>query len=318
EGGAHTRVPPVALTALSRAGVTTAVGLLGTDTTTRTLHDLLACARGLEHFGLTALCYTGGYDVPPPTLTGSVRGDLVHVDRMVAVGELALSDHRSSQPTFDELVRIAADAHVAGMMTGKAGLVHLHLGDGPRGLSMVRRAVRETELPARTFHPTHCNRNPALWQEALDAAASGLWVDVSAFPYAEGDGTVAAWDAVAGYLRAGLDPEHLTVSSDAGGCLPEFDADGRLLHMGVGDAGGLLDTVRRAIAAGVAPELALAAVTRNPARLFRFAGKGELVAGADADLVAVDAGWSVRRVWARGRPLVVDGAPVERGWFEAR
>ena len=52
---------------------------------------------------------------------------------MIGIGELALSDHRSSQPTRDELLRIASDAHVAGMISGKAGIVHLHLGDGERG-----------------------------------------------------------------------------------------------------------------------------------------------------------------------------------------
>ena len=201
------------------------------------IRELLACARALDALGLTAYCYTGGYEVPPPTLTGSVRGDIVHVDRIVAVGELAISDHRSSQPTYDELVRVAADAHVAGMMTKKAGLVHLHLGDGDRGLALVRRALSETELPPRTFHPTHVNRNPSLWEEALVLAREGGWIDVSAFP--PDTGIVSADLAVQRYLDDGLDPGHLTVSSDAGGCLPTFDRDGTLLHMDVGDARGL-------------------------------------------------------------------------------
>ncbi|MBK7758606.1 MAG: beta-aspartyl-peptidase [Deltaproteobacteria bacterium] len=179
EGGAHTRVPPLFVEQLTRAGVTTAIGLLGTDGTTRSLAELLASARGLAHYGLTALTYTGGYEVPPPTLTGSVRGDLVHVDRMVAVGELAISDHRSAQPTLNELLRIAADAHVSGLMTGKAGLVHLHLGDGPRGLSLVREALAVSELPPRVFHPTHCNRNRRLWEEAKDCAP---WASPSTSP----------------------------------------------------------------------------------------------------------------------------------------
>ena len=70
---------------------------------------------------------------PPVTFTGSVRDDIVFLDPVIGVGELALSDHRSSQPTQDELLRIASDAHVAGMISGKAGILHLHLGDGERG-----------------------------------------------------------------------------------------------------------------------------------------------------------------------------------------
>jgi beta-aspartyl-dipeptidase (metallo-type) len=114
-------VPPVPLSRFTRAGVTTVVGVLGTDDLTRTPAEVVAAARGLEAEGISAWCYTGGYHLPPATVTGSVRGDIVHVDRVIGVGEVALSDHRSSQPTFDELVKLGAEAHVGGLMTGKAG-----------------------------------------------------------------------------------------------------------------------------------------------------------------------------------------------------
>ncbi len=314
EGGAHTRVPPVVLEALTTAGVTTAIGLLGTDGTTRSIADLLAAARGLAHYGLTCLCYTGGYEVPPVTLTGSVRGDIVHVDRIVAVGEVAISDHRSAQPTFDEIVRIAADAHVAGMMTGKAGLLHLHLGDGPRGLDLVRRALAETELPARVFHPTHCNRNFALWDEAK--RLPGCHVDITAFP--PDDAGPSAGRAIAEWRAAGLDSARLTMSSDAGGCLPQFTPDGVLVAMDVGAAHGLLDAVREAVGLGVSLGDALATVTANPATLFRLRGKGRVAVGADADLLILGDGLTVDGLLAGGRWLVRDGAPVVRGLFSGR
>lgn len=313
EGGAHTRVPPLQLTALSLAGVTTTVGLLGTDGTTRSLADLLAVARGLEHFGVTALCYTGSYEVPPHTLTGSVRGDIVHVDRIVAVGELALSDHRSSQPTLDELLRVGADAHVAGMMTGKAGVVHLHMGDGPRGLDLIRQALA-TEIPARTWHPTHCNRNHALWAEAKDLTKRGCFIDVTTGPDDEhGPGAVTA---ILDYLRSGYDPARLTLSSDGGGCFPDFDADGVLLGMGVGSPATLLDTVRGLVAAGLPLNQALAPCTATAATLFRLHTKGRVAVGADADLVVLDQALNLRSTIANGRFLVRDGAPIVHGMFE--
>ena len=314
EGGAETRVPPVLLGSLTLSGVTTVVGLLGTDGSTRSIRDLLAAARALDALGLTAFCYTGSYEVPPPTLTGSVRGDIVHVDRIIAAGELAISDHRSSQPTYDELLRIASDCHVAGMMTRKAGLLHLHLGDGPRGLSLVRRALHETELPPRTFHPTHVNRNPSLWEEALDLVRAGGFVDVSAFPPEEG--LLSAAGAVLRYHDAGLDPLHLGVSSDAGGCLPTFDSDGNLLRMDVGDPRGLLDMVRTCIDAGLDPERALAPVTRNPAVLYRLPRKGRIAPGMDADLVVLGPDLRLRHVLAHGRWMVQDGFPIVRGLFD--
>lgn len=311
EGGAETRVPPLMLTALTTAGVTTAIGLLGTDGTTRSIAEQLACARGLEALGITCFSYTGSYELPLVTLTGSVRGDLVHVDRIVAVGELALSDHRSSQPTFEELVRIASDAHVAGMMTNKAGLLHLHMGDGPRGLALVRRALDETELPPRVFHPTHCNRNPRLWAEAKALSARGCFIDVTAFP---DDETCA--DAVADWMDAGLDPARITMSSDGGGCLPTFDADGVLLKMGVGASASILDTVRALVGRGLSLEQALAPCTRSPAALFRLRGKGRISVGCDADLLVLSPELRVEAVCARGRWLVRDRVPVVRGLFE--
>jgi beta-aspartyl-dipeptidase (metallo-type) len=316
EGGAETRVPPVLASALAGNGVTTAVGLLGTDGTTRSIRELLACARALDALGLTALCYTGSYEVPPPTLTGSVRGDLVHVDRIVAVGELAISDHRSSQPTFDEILRVAADAHVGGMMAKKAGLVHLHLGDGPRGLDLLWRAKETSELPLRVWHPTHVNRNPSLFEESVRWAAAGGWVDVSAFPPPYDDGTVDPSDAVE-RLRAAGCLARTTLSSDAGGCLPVFDPDGALRSMEVGSASGLLQTIRGLVARGVPLADALRPATATPAALYRLPSKGRIAVGADADLLALSAGdLALRHVWARGAHWVRDGRVVRRGLFE--
>lgn len=132
EAGPHTKVPPIALSRFMRGGVTTVVGLLGTDDATRHPRELVTAVHGLRAEGLSAWCWTAGYHVPPATLTGSVRGDIAHVECIVGA-KTAISDHRSSQPTRDELLRLASEAHVGGLMTGKAGIVHLHVGDGARG-----------------------------------------------------------------------------------------------------------------------------------------------------------------------------------------
>jgi beta-aspartyl-dipeptidase (metallo-type) len=254
--------------------------------------------------------------VPPLTLTGGVRSDIVHVDRIIAVGELAISDHRSTQPTHEELARIAADAHIAGMMTGKAGLVHFHLGDGPRGLAPLRRLLDETELPARVLHPTHVNRNRRLWAEAKALSSRGITLDITAFD--PDDVGLSGVEALVDYLESGLDPARVTLSSDGGGCLPEFDADGVLLRMGVGTSMSLLATLRGAVARGIELELALAATTRNVARLYRMHDRGEIAVGKRADLLVVNHDLEVDLVIANGRILVRDGEPLVRGPFEAR
>ncbi len=316
EGGFATRVPPVPLSRFTTAGVTTVVGVLGTDDLARSPGELLASVHALREQGLGAFAWCGGYHLPPVTLTGSVRGDIAFLDPVIGVGELAISDHRSSQPTFDEFVRVASEAHVAGLMTGKAGVLHLHLGDGVRGLALVRRALDETELPARVFHPTHINRRKALFEEALALAKRGCTVDITAFPVEDGEDAWSAAEAWERYHASGAPAERLTISSDAGGCLPTFDHDGRLCRMDVGSARALLDTIRELLAHGHALDAVLPAFTRNIARHLRLAGKGEITVGADADLVALDADGRVVDVMAQGVWHVRDGDVLRVGMFE--
>jgi beta-aspartyl-dipeptidase (metallo-type) len=316
ESGPASRVPPVVLSALTTAGITSVVGVLGTDCTTRTMRDLVGRTHGLREEGLSAWCWTGGYAVPVGTLTGAVRDDITFVDAIIGVGELAISDHRSSQPTFDELVRIAADCHVAGLMTGKAGVLHLHLGDGPRGLSLVRRALDETELPARTFHPTHVNRQRSLFEEAIALARRGVTVDVTAFD--PGDDGVSVEDCVERFLHEGISLERLTVSSDGSGCLPTFNDEGVLVHMDIGRPGTVTDALGALLRRGHRLDEILPPFTSSVASLLRLKGKGRVVVGGDADLVVLDDEHRPRDVMAMGRFLVRDGAVVVPGRFEAR
>ena len=317
EAGPHTRVPPVALSRLTAGGVTTAVGVLGTDDTVRSTAELVTTARGLIKEGLSAYCYTGGYHYPPATITGTVRQDIVLVDLILGVGELAISDHRSSQPTLDELLRVAGDAHVGGLMAGKAGIVHLHVGDGPRGLDLVRQAIKQTEVPAAVFNPTHVNRRKALFDEALALTREGCTIDITAFPVAEGEDAWPAAVALTRYLSAGLPLDKVTVSSDGGGCLPSFDQDGRVVALDVGRPAALAETLKELLACGQPLERVLPAFTSNPARLLMLPRKGRLEAGSDADLVVLDPDGGVGEVMARGRWQVQSGRPVTQGTFES-
>lgn len=316
EDGFSTQAPAVPLSQFTLNGVTAVVGLLGTDDETRGTAGLLARTRALREEGLSAWCWTGGYHVPPTTLTGSVRKDIVNIDCVIGLGELAISDHRSSQPTFDELARLASEVHVAGLLSRKAGVLHLHLGDGERGLALVRRLLAETELPPRLFHPTHVNRRKALFEEACALSRDNVVIDVTAFPVAEGEDAWSAADAWERYHDAGCPAENLTISSDGGGCLPEFDANGEMVKMDFATSAGLPDALRELAARGHALDTVLPAMTSNVARLLKLAGKGRIAPGADADLVCLDDALGVRHVMAGGRWMVQDGAPVVKGAFE--
>ena len=309
EAGYASRVPPVPVERFTTGGVTTVVGVLGTDDIVRHPGELLAHTRALVERGIDAYCHAGGYHVPPVTLTGSIRSDLVHIDRMIGVGEIAISDHRSSQPTLDELLRIASDAHVAGLMTGKAGIVHLHVGDGARGLDLIRRALESTELPARVFNPTHVNRRKALFDEAVEILDRGVSIDITAFPVGPEEDAWSAEDAIERVLEQRGNLSGVTVTSDGGGCLPTFDQLGRVDSMEIGAPGALALTLRALTRRGHSLESVLPAFTREPATLLRLDDKGRLGPGSAADLVVLDDESRVRDVLARGRWHVRDGRP---------
>jgi len=317
EGGPATRTPELHLAGFFAAGVTTAVGCLGTDGLTRTVASLLMKAKGLRREGMSCFIYTGSYQVPPPTICATISEDLCYIEEVIGVGEVALADARSSHPDAPALAKLAKTAHVAGLLGGKAGILHLHMGDEPAPFSLLYDTVALSGLPFSSFYPTHVNRNPLIFAEAVFWGKRGP-LDIttgsfSAFQSVE----VKPSDALAGLLRAGVPGAHITMSSDAGGSLPHFDAQGQLAGMAVGRPDSLVSELRAAVAEeGIPLETALATVTENPARILGLAGKGRLAVGADADLVLLDKDLTIRHVIARGRQVVRDGDVLVKGTFE--
>ncbi len=318
ESGAASRVPAPLLGQFTRAGVTSVIGVLGTDDLTRNTQTLVTQAYALREEGLSAWCFTGGYHLPLMTLTGSARSDIVNLEPVIGIGEFAISDHRSSQPTLQDILTLASETHVAGLMTGKAGVLHLHLGDGERALALVRSAIAQSELPARVFHPTHVNRNKPLFEEACALVAdAGCCVDLTAFPASDDAPGWSAAEAVLRYRHAGLPQKNLTISSDGGGCLPVFDAQGELLSMDIGSSHTLLQTVRALLDEGLALDEILPYFTANIARLMRLHGKGTIAIGQDADLLVLDGKHRVQHLLANGHWHIKNGEQQILGSYEA-
>jgi beta-aspartyl-dipeptidase (metallo-type) len=320
EGGYATRTPELLLSDAIVGGVTTVVGCLGTDGVTRSLENLLAKCRGLDEEGITAFMWTGYYAVPVRTITGSIERDLQLIDKVIGAGEIAISDHRSTQPTFDEFARLAAEARRGGILSGKAGIVNVHMGDGRRGLSLLRRIVEETEIPITQFLPTHINRNPSLFEEGIAWAMAGGCVDftTSTVPAFLEDGEVKASAGLRRMLDAGVSPDRITFTSDGQGSLPSFDEHGRLQRLKVGSVTSLFDEVRDAVRVELVPlGTALRTITSNPAHILKLQGKGRLEAGAHADIVMLEPHTlEIRGVLARGTWLMKDGVAQKRGTFE--
>lgn len=319
EGGFATRTPDLPLTDAIQGGVTTVVGCLGTDGHTRTMAGLLAKAKGLEEEGISTFVYSGSYGLPLRTLMPSLEEDLLFIEKVIGAGEVALSDHRSSQPTFEAFAQVVAAARRGGMLAGKAGIVNVHLGDGPRGLEFLRRLAAETELPRTQLWPTHINRNPRLFEEGIAYAKGGGFVDftTSTLPSYLEDGEIPCARALKRMLEAGVDPGHITFTSDGQGSLPDWDRAGRLQDISVGRVTSLFQAVREAVQAeGIPLDTALRVITANPARILKLKTKGRLAPGMDADLVLLDADLQVRTVIAKGRLLMKSGKLMARGMFQ--
>ena len=290
EGGFANRTGAVTFEAFVAAGVTTPVGALGTDSITRTLEELYGTVMALRGRGLAALMYTGSYRIPPPTLTGDVARDLVLVEPVIGVGEVAVADQRSSQPSEEELRRLAADAQLGATLSGKGGTVLVHVGDGDDGLALLQAVLASGNLPRRSLYPTHANRNARLFAEALDLARGGSFIDFTASttPAFLEQGEIRALDALLQALEAGVPGGRLTLSSDAGGSLPHYEA-GELLSLRSAAPEALLDTLRAALDLGTSAFCAaLAAMTSNPAAALGLRDRGRLAPNARADLLLFD------------------------------
>lgn len=288
EEGFATRMPEVPVRDIVLAGFTTVVGCLGTDMTTRFQTGLLGKVRQLKAEGISAYMYTGGYAIPPQTLTRTITDDLVMIDEVIGFGEMAISDPRCSEPPINELGRIVSQAIVGGMIAGKAGVTHFHVGPGKKRLALLRELLEEHETPAQYLYPTHITRSALLMDEAIALAKQGSYVDIDTVD----DDLV---DCLRSYRQRGGPMDRLTISSDA--------------HTPGGSPAKLY---RNIVAAAHAPDLGLELVlplcTRNPAAVLKLAQKGRLAAGLDADvLVLRHESLEIEHVFARGRQMVAHG-----------
>ncbi|WP_061811086.1 beta-aspartyl-peptidase [Rossellomorea vietnamensis] len=320
EGSFRTRTPEIQLTQATLSGITTLVGVIGTDGTTRTMASLIAKAKGLEEEGITCYTQTGSYQVPLKTLTGKIEDDIILVDRIIGVGEVAIADHRSSQPTVNELAKITSAARIGGMLSGKAGIVNIHVGDSYDHLNLLEEIVETTDIPIKQFYPTHINRNAHLFEAGIQYALKGGYVDftTSTIPQFLEDGEVKCSQALKRMLDAGVPVEQITYTSDGQASLPNFDSDGELIGLQIGQVSSLYEEVKDAVLMENIPlETAIRVITSNPAKILKLKQKGRVEVEKDADLVLLDQETlDVNTVFARGKLMVENGEAIVKGTFE--
>ncbi|MCI8274706.1 MAG: beta-aspartyl-peptidase [Lachnospiraceae bacterium] len=315
EQGPASRVPESQLSVFVENGITTVVGLLGTDGITRSMENLVAKAQALNDEGITAYALSSSYVYPPVSLTGNLEKDIMMVEPIIGV-KIAVSDHRSSNPTGEELIRLATAARRAGLLSNKPGVVTMHMGAGKGGLDPVFYALDHSDLPARNLLPTHMGRNRTLIDQGVELVRRGGYIDVTA------GCDPAEVEAMADMIEYALDQEgssaeHVTVSSDGYGSQPRFNELGECVGLTYASPGSLHQTVRCLAGRGRALEEALKLVTSTPADVLGKVGvKGCVAEGADADLLVLSEDLEIDGLFARGRKALWDGRILMRGRFE--
>ena len=313
EEGPISRIPELMLGEIVAAGVSTVVGVLGVDFVTRNISTLLAKARALELEGITTYIYTGSYSVPTATLTGKVISDIALIDKVIGVGEIAIADYRSSHATAQLLKEVAFEAKVGGMLGGKAGVMHMHVGDGKQGLDSLYKLVDESDFPIDMFVPTHLNRNKSLFPQALDYSRRGGYLDFTAGESSETGYSVP--DMMQLLIQNEVNMDKVTVSSDANGSVPSQEGSSD----GVGKVKQLFDDIRECIVVRrLDIETILRTVTSNVANILKiFPKKGALRIGSDADILVLNKdSFDINTMLVKGEIFVENGKVIKKGRYE--
>jgi beta-aspartyl-dipeptidase (metallo-type) len=286
EEGFSTQSPELSASEIIRAGITTVVGCLGVDTTMKTMAGLLGKCKALKEEGLNSFIWTGGYKTPPQTVTDSISSDIMFVDEVIGVGEMAIADDRSTEPSAQELARIVSEANNAGMMSKKCGRTHFHVGEKENRLELLFSLVNDFNVAPDWFYPTHINRSEELIRQSIDLAKQGAYVDVDVV-----DEDLAK--QLKHYFDNGGPPDRLTVSSDASITSPQ----------------NLYRQIKKCALNKLYPlEQLLKLVTSNTAAALKLPLKGAIKEGNLADLLVIDRQtFELRHVFSKGRHLVKDG-----------
>lgn len=313
EGSFKTRAPEITLSKLIEGGITTVMGLLGTDSTTRSVENLIAKTKSLKEEGISAYAVTGSYGYPSVTLTGSVKKDIAFVDEILGV-KIALSDHRSASISNHELARLASDARVAGMLSGKAGIVIAHMGNGKKGLGLINEVLEETEIPIKTIRPTHVNRKKELLKEAFDFAKKGGIIDMTCGISDEMSPSASIKEAELNNVPL----ENITISSDGYGSWSNYDEVGNLVEIGVSSVKSLFEEFKFMVKnLNFTIDKALMFYTTNVSKaLEKYPQKGTISENSDADLLLLDENLEIDTVIANGKVMLAGGKIAVKGTYE--
>ena len=310
--GFSSRTPDVDLKQLISCGSTTVMGLLGTDGTSRSLKSLFSKVKALKQQGISAYMLCGYYGVESPTLTNDIQSDMIFIDPVLGC-KIAISDIRSSYPTALELLRKLRDVRVAGSLSNKKGILHVHLGDLDTKLDVLFDLVKKYQFPIEHISPTHVARTKALFDQAIEFGKLGGMIDITtgASKYTE------PHKAVLYALEQGLSIDKITFSTDGHAGLTNFDENGQPIGVKIAQVDKNLEEVVNLIKTGFPMEEALKLITTNPATNLGLKNKGQIAVGFDADLCCFDADYNLIDVFALGQQMMIESKLTMKKVFES-
>jgi beta-aspartyl-dipeptidase (metallo-type) len=310
--GFASMTPPIEMGELIACGTTTVTGMLGTDGSTKSLQALYAKVMALEAEGISACMLTSYFAYPPLTLTGSVRDDMMFIDKVVGC-KIAVGDERASYPSARELLRLITDVHVAGLLTGKKGILHVHLGGQDNGMRILLELVEKYRAPIQRISPTHTGRTRELFDDAIRFARLGGMIDIST----GGTRYDEPYRQVIHALEQGVPISRMTFSSDGNAGVASKDGDGNIVGYRRAPVDlNLRQTLKLITDGGLDPSDAFRLITSNPAQNLSLTGKGCIAEGMDADCCLFDEHFKLCDVIAGGETMMRDGIVLKKGNFE--
>ena len=314
-GGKHgfaSMTPQLHLGDLINCGTTTVVGLLGTDGSTRSIKTLFSKTQALNQEGITAYMYTGYYGLDKVYLMNSLQEDMIYIDSVIGC-KIAISDIRSSYPSALELLRLLRNVRVGGMLAGKKGILHLHLGALSSKMDLLFEIIENYEFPIEHISPTHVGRTKDLFDQAITFAKMGGMIDITtgASKYTD------PYKSVLYALDNNVSIDNMTFSSDGNAGLDKLDKNNNLVGFKSAPFDKNFEEVINLHKLGGIPlEDAIKLITSNPAKNLGLKNKGQVKINSDADLCFLNSDLELHTVIANGKFMMQEGALVVKGSFE--
>ncbi len=303
--GFASRVKEISIEEIVRYGVTTVVGCLGIDHISKNAKTLLIKANALDASGISAYIFSGSWLYPPITVTGSVEGDMIFVDKAIGV-KLAVGEAASTHPDKAELKDLLGEIRRGTLLSNKAGILHVHLGpNSQEWIKLLQEILSETKIPLSKVIFTHANRSEEVLDSMLEFTRHGGAMDLTAsLNPRERPGSIRASEVLKRIIDQGISLDRMTLTSDgnASRVLPS----GEIIYIG---ADPLFSEIKSLVVDHqVSIASALKPVTMNPAKLYQLdARKGSLAPGKDADLVILNDQFEICDVMAKGNWMKKDG-----------